>query len=227
MDISRIHAMKESLTEWAKAEIDKGAACVCTAEMGQVIDMIKDLAQAEKDCYEAKYYKEIHESMEDFKEKEKCEASTGGMPWYLKFLSGDKAGYDNWRYPSSGRFASKGHGMRYGYMPEWYDPMMHGPVEWDDGRMGYEGPNDWKTATSTTYNDRTGYGTTPYDRYKEAKRHYTESHSTQDKAAMDEHAKKHLETSIDSFRDIWQEADPEMKRKMKTNLASLVNEMNV
>lgn len=226
MDISRIHAMKESLTEWAKSEIDKGKDCVNTCEMGQVIDMIKDLASAEKDCYEAKYYKEIHESMEDYKEKEECGAATGGMPWYLKFLSDGKAGYDNWRYPSSGRFAPTGSGRRYGYMPEWYDPMMHGASEWNDGRMGYDGPSDWRTG-STTADNRTGYGMTPYDRYKEAKRHYTETHSPQDKSEMDEHAKKHLETSIQSFRDIWQGADPELKKRMKANLGSLVNEMNV
>lgn len=211
MDISRIHAMKESLTEWAKSEIDKGKDCVCTEEMGEVIDMIKDLAEAEEKCYEAKYYKAIVEAMEDAKDDD------------------DRRFYDNWRY-SSGRFAPKGHGHRTGYIPERYDPMMTGEAAWANNyRMGYG--EDWRVTASKGdmdgEKDHRGYETTPYDRYKEAKRHYTETHSTQDKGAMDEHAKKHLDTSIASFREIWQDADPEMKRRMKANLAGLVNEMNV
>ena len=44
MHIKRIHEMEEKLTEIALCEINKGIEQVNTAEMGAVIDMIKDLA---------------------------------------------------------------------------------------------------------------------------------------------------------------------------------------
>lgn len=224
MDISRIHAMKESLTEWAKGEIEKGKDCVDTEEMGKVVDMIKDLADAEKNCYEAKYYKAIHEAME--KEEKN---GTGDIPWYLNFIGGmdGRAGYDNWRY-SSGRFAPKGHGhmSRDGYTRPY---TLEEHRDYRDTQMGdFDWMNPWMT------NSRMGYDSqnrmmndSHYDKYKNARRHYTETHSMKDKSDMDTHAQAHMDATIDSFRDIWQDADPEMRRRMKTNLSTLINEMNV
>ena len=47
MDVKRMHDMIETLTECAKHEFDKGVENIDTKEMGEVIDMIKDLAEAE------------------------------------------------------------------------------------------------------------------------------------------------------------------------------------
>lgn len=119
MHIKRIHEMEEKLTEIALCEINKGIECVNTAEMGAVIDMIKDLACAEKEAREAK-------EMEKEEEEEKKENE-----YFLKMLKeeygeeeGEKRFYDNYRYKSSGRFAPKGRGS---YMPR-------------GGRRGYEEP---------------------------------------------------------------------------------------
>lgn len=119
MHIKRIHEMEEKLTEIALCEINKGIECVNTAEMGAVIDMIKDLACAEKEAREAK-------KMEKEEEDEKKENE-----YFLKMLKeeygeeeGEKRFYDNYRYKSSGRFAPKGKGS---YMPR-------------GGRRGYEEP---------------------------------------------------------------------------------------
>lgn len=46
MDVSRMHCMIEKLSECAKAEFDKGIENIDTCEMGQVTDMLKDLAEA-------------------------------------------------------------------------------------------------------------------------------------------------------------------------------------
>lgn len=109
MHIKRIHEMEEKLTEIALCEINKGIECVNTAEMGAVIDMIKDLACAEKEAREAK-------EMEKEEEDEKKENE-----YFLKMLKeeygeeeGEKRFYDSYRYKSSGRFAPKGKGS---YMP--------------------------------------------------------------------------------------------------------------
>lgn len=47
MHIERMHKMQECLTEKAVNEFEKGIENVDTSEMGQVVDMIKDLAEAE------------------------------------------------------------------------------------------------------------------------------------------------------------------------------------
>lgn len=134
MHIKRIHEMEEKLTEIALCEINKGIECVNTAEMGAVIDMIKDLACAEKEAREAK---EMEKEEEEEKEEEKH------MLRMLKEEYGmgeedSKRFYDAWRY-KNGRFAPKGRGTRRGYEeppyyhmspemykehdPEWYRDM--------------------------------------------------------------------------------------------------------
>ena len=46
MDIDRMCEMLELLTEQVKSEIDNGLEHIDTCEMGQAIDMIKDLSEA-------------------------------------------------------------------------------------------------------------------------------------------------------------------------------------
>lgn len=65
----------------------------------------------------------------------------------------------------------------------------------------------------------------PYDRYKTAKRHYTETHDTSDKAMMDAYAKEHLTETIATMKDIWSDATPELKQKMKADLKALMEVM--
>lgn len=133
MHIKRIHEMEEKLTEIALCEINKGIEFVNTAEMGAVIDMIKDLACAEKEAREAK---EMQKEEEEEKEEEKH---------MLKMLKEEhgmseedgKRFYDAWRY-KNGRFAPKGRGTRRGYEePPFYHmtPEMmreHDPEYWRD-----------------------------------------------------------------------------------------------
>lgn len=124
MHIKRIHEMEEKLTEIALCEINKGIECVNTVEMGAVIDMIKDLACAEKEAREAK-------EMEEEEEEEKKENE-----YFLKMLKEEhgmseedgKRFYDAWRYKSSGRFAPRGKGTRYGQRG-YEEPMYHMPLE--------------------------------------------------------------------------------------------------
>lgn len=120
MHIKRIHEMEEKLTEIALCEINKGIECVNTAEMGAVIDMIKDLACAEKEAREAK-------EMEKEEEDEKKENE-----YFLKMLKeeyGDEEGEKRFysgqpRSRTSGRFMRRGDGRRRGYEePPYYHTM--------------------------------------------------------------------------------------------------------
>lgn len=97
MDLRDICEMKEKLVSWMKEELEKGKDCVETAESGQVIDMIKDLSEVEKNCWKAEYYKAVTVAMEEYGDDDD-----------------DVMGYDNWRY-ASGRFAPTGRGHFAGY----------------------------------------------------------------------------------------------------------------
>lgn len=130
MHIKRIHEMEEKLTEIALCEINKGIECVNTAEMGAVIDMIKDLACAEKEAREAK-------EMEKEEEDEKKENE-----YFLKMLKeeyGDEEGEKRFysgqpRSRTSGRFMRRGDGRRSNSGRRGYEEMM--PMDY---RMDIEG----------------------------------------------------------------------------------------
>lgn len=60
-----LRSMMDTLVDAQKSELAKGVDSADTEESGKVIDMIKDLAQAQKYCWEACYYKTLIEAMED------------------------------------------------------------------------------------------------------------------------------------------------------------------
>ena len=64
MHVERIHKMQECLTEKAVNELEKGVENVDTSEMGQVVDMIKDLAEAEYHSIISKAMKKADEEEE-------------------------------------------------------------------------------------------------------------------------------------------------------------------
>lgn len=196
--------IKNGLVKWVNRETEEGQALKNPQEieiMGEVVDMIKDLAEAEEKCWKACYYKEIVVAMDEAREAE----------------GGERMGYDTRRY-ASGRYAPKGKGH---YSPVFgYNPM-HGPYMMDEPdhesmRMGYP----------MTDTDRSDYGRS-YDGYRKARRGYHDTHSEADKRRMDDHAKSHMNETMTTMRDIWAEADQPLKQKMKADLTKLVGEMNV
>lgn len=93
--VDRIYEIKNALIEQIEEQMhEKGADRID----GEMVDMVKDLAEAEKSCWEAEYYRSITEAME----------SRGYMP--------EGMGYDM-DYPrarrgyrdSMGRYAKKGY----------------------------------------------------------------------------------------------------------------------
>lgn len=202
---------------------------------GQVVDQIKDLCQAEKDLYKAKYYCTVTEAMEGYDDDVRM-------------------GYDHWR-TSSGRYAPKGTGHwtpirgRSGYpMPaegDWrpefspwgdmdtYDQMMgydnrgrgnrsqggpDGRTSQGGNRMGYNDP-DWEE-----YMQDEKHGT-PYKQWKLARKHYTETKADGDKREMTEHAKEHMADTVMTLKEMWMAADPDLRTKMKSDLTALINDM--
>lgn len=113
-----IHEIKASMVDAIKAKLAEGIQSVNAEEMGAAVDMVKDLAQAERDCMEACYYSAIIDAMGE---------EDGPM------------GYDRWRY-ADGRFAPKGRGhLTRGYHhPVPYEEEMYG---YTNGRSGSGGGN--------------------------------------------------------------------------------------
>ena len=232
-----IKELKQKLIECFKAEISKkGLDCMDTEEAGEVIDMIKDLAETEKCCMEALYYQKVTEAMLSYDE-----------PRY---------GYNPNRSASTGRYTSGGgRGGRMGFRP--HEPWMgedagqwDGDMYMEGAMMGYDGGGRGGSSGSSSGGGSRGgnrggsssmgywpgremmdhmdprYGE-EYNRYRMTRRHYTETKSPEDKKEMSEHAEKHLRDSIDTMKDIWNDAEPDMKKRMKEDLTKLVNSMTM
>lgn len=225
MHIKRIHEMMEDLTAYAECEVKKAIECenYDVNVIGGIIDMIKDLADAEKNARIAK-------AMQTEEEDEEAEEK-----YILKEFM-DKLGeddgrrfYDRWRY-ANGRFAPKGRGTRRGYTPylhmmedEEYDlsempnyrmgypmdHMRHG--EWDDG-MKHEGRESSKYGKS-------------YDNYRMAKRHYTETKNPEEQKRMKEHINEIFDDMSDMTSDIVKDLTPEERQKYKQRLQAMIQKM--
>lgn len=143
MHIKHIHETIEKLSQYACEEACKNKEAISTEEMGKVVDMVKDLAEAE-------YYARIAKAMEEADKEEEEEAKY--IMKKMKEEYGDEEGerrfYDNYRYKRSGRFAPKGRGSympRRGYEEPPYYHMMPNEAEWNrdmdrmDGKMYYSG----------------------------------------------------------------------------------------
>lgn len=104
--IDKICKMKDKLCEYAHQQMQQGLDRVDTHEMGAVIDMIKDLAEAERSCVEADYYESVVEAMED----------SGGRYGYDE--GGSPGGRSDYRMESSdGEGGRMGYRNQYGNWP--------------------------------------------------------------------------------------------------------------
>lgn len=144
MHIKHIHETMEKLSKYACDEACKSVEEIDTKELGEVVDMISDLAEAE-------YHARISKAMEESEKEDEEEAKR--IMREMKEEYGDEEGerrfYDNYRY-ANGRFAPKGRGTRrrgyaepiYRMSPEMYrehDPEWYRDMDRLDGRMYYSG----------------------------------------------------------------------------------------
>lgn len=220
MKSEEIKQIKETLMSWVKEEVSKGSGCDgCHVEStGAVVDMIKDLAETEKECAEAMYYMIVSEAM-----------LNGEEPSYSGSM-----GY-NHRHLNNGRFASSGrghmvsgngsHSGSYGYTTRPYldqepyiDAYLHDPNFVHKMSMGYNGePN---------MNRPSKYGES-YDRYKDAKRHYTETRSPEDREAMNHHTMEHVDNVLGSLQEMWESSDDMLKKRMVDEMSKVLSQMKV
>lgn len=212
MDIMRMHEMIEKLSECAKCEFDKGVENIDTAEMSEVVDMLKDLS-------EAMYYRTLTVAMQ--------ESNTEEIMDMFDRYGKDRRYYDNYRYKTSGRFAPKGKGTympRRGYgeppyyhmTPEMYrehEPEWYRDMDRMSGKMYYTEPK---------MSDNMGKSERTESRYDRAKRMYAETKdmhkagTAEDKAITLKEGEKMLNVIFDELEEIMQDASPEMRSMVKT-----------
>ena len=211
MDIMRMHDMIEKLSECAKCEIDKGIENIDPCEMGQVTDIIKDIA-------EAMYYRTLMKAMEESSADETMEM--------FERFGDSRRFYDNYRY-ANGRFAPKGRGTRRGYdeppyfhmTPEMYRGMEHDrDIDRNYGRMYYTEPTE------------SGMNMTESG-YDKAKRHYTETKEMHkaNTAEDKEHKMKSLENYMKELSgditELLTDMTAEERTMLKSKLSTLVSKM--
>lgn len=177
-----ICAMKKKLIGWAQEAMSNGVESVDTNELGEAIDMIKDLYEAELYCVEACYYDTVTEAMNQNAEtydKHSFWMNRAGMKW-----PPDKRLY-------------------------WDD------ADYESGHMGYM---NHKTSRSEIGRN--------WDHYMDARRHYQATKSDSDRMEMSASAQMHMGETIATLREMWRDADPDLRQKMKKDFSALLQELN-
>lgn len=211
MHIERMHKMIECLTEKALCELEKGTENVDTCEMGKVVDMIKDLNEAEYKAVIVKAMKKADEEEEEYENVLLRE---------LKEEYGEDTGrryYDHYRY-ASGRFAPKGHGSyRRGYEepPYWHmTPEMYRDMDRD--------------THSRMYYTETGMNESGYDR---AKRTYTETkemhrgNTPEDKKAKMQELERYAKSLTEDVVEMVSDMSDEEKNLLRTKMQILMQKI--
>lgn len=230
MDTKHIHCMLEDMAEYGKCMIEKGAGSenVNLDCAGKVVDMVKDLAEAE---YYALIAKEMRKSGTEEEEADKH---------FLKMLKeqyGEEEGrkyYDDYRY-SSGRFAPRGRGRympRRGYTePPYYHQMPMTGARYDEPeRMYYTGQVGGMMGSRTADNYTAGVGTgTGMSRYGYSHDEYMDhmkndkADTPEDKKKRHEVFKKRVEEIAEMLAEEMDELSTEEKQMWRGKLNKLIN----
>ena len=214
MDVKRMYYMTEKLAECAEKQFDAGIENIDTAEMGQVVDMMKDLA-------EAMYYRELTKAMQEFDAEDVMEM--------LDRYGDGRKFYDHYRY-ADGRFAPKGRGTyRRGYeeppyyhmTPEMYRNMeQYRDMDRSSGRMYYTEPYMGSD-----------YGSHMESRYDMAKRNYTESkelhrgNTVEDKEHKMKELEKYMREIGSDIAEVISDASSEEKALLKQKLQVIMQKI--
>ena len=244
-ELEPIKKMCETLEDAAKHELSKGVENVDAKELGEVVDMIKDLYEAKEKIVKACYYKGILEAMEehDFDDEEDImDEGRRGHRGQPRSQSG--------RYMSrgDGRRSNRGRGSRRGYessMME-YDDMDYEDMQYmrdmdrPYGRMGYSGSGSsggssmggstsGQSGSSSMNSGQMGYSESRYDRarrgYEEAKSMHKDNSSEGKQMKMKslEDYMKELSSDVSSMIT---DMTPEEKSLMRTKLQTLAQKVS-
>ena len=196
-----ICSLKHHMLHYVMGETEKGfeANPEKVHVLKEYVEMIKCLAETEKECQEADYYEAVVKAMED----------TGMM-------DSERMGYNPNRNRmgqySDGRAGNRNgdsdSNSRRGYSPDMYSRMMMRPGD-DRDDWGDDDPRHSEA----------------FNRFRKAKRYYTKSHSEEDKQRMKDASNEHMMETMATIREMWDDADPELRTRMKADLTNLVTNL--
>lgn len=221
-----MHNMIEKLTKCAEMEFEKGVENVDTKEMGDVIDIIKDLA-------EAMYYRTLVVAMEDNEYGEDYD-EYGPMEDGRRGYRGQPRSKSSGRYMSRNDGRRSNHGRRgyeepmgdYEMTPDMYrmyspeylrdmdrmDGKMYYTSNSSSGNMSNQGGSMGGQQTSRTENARRGY--------VEAKEMH-KGNSAEDKETKRKELDKWMTEFSSDVKQMVGEMSPEEKTVLKAKLQNL------
>lgn len=225
MDMYRIHDMLEDISETATTELAKGTENVNTKEFGEVVDMIKDLSEAEKNKMEACYYKTLIEAMEE---------SDYGED-YDEYGPLERRGYRGGGRSGGGRGGNRGGGNRGGgrggrrsYEEMWDDPrFMEERMGYSNGAYG--GGSRGQSSGGQGGQSRGYQGGQQQSRYGYSHDDYMNErkmYSSTDPESMKKRAKiidEHMDDMYEMFKEEVQDMTPEEKQMWKSKLNKIIN----
>lgn len=245
-----MHKFAEKIMECVKSKVEsRGIDNVSyeeVKELGEWVDIAKDIV-----CYD----KDMREIEQMDKEKEEDELfdkmgmermgyrgrdsrgrfvhrsgrgrSAGYTPFIPPFMMGDEY-VDEYEYPemygdyrmgytnSNGRGVNSGGGrsVNSGSSGNYDGSGNSGGQRNNSGSYGYSDGNRGGSRRGETY-----------DRYRDNRRHYTDTKDSESKKKMDESMKEYMDDAMDSMKEMWKDADPQLKQSMKTELTKLVQQL--
>lgn len=216
--MQKIYDMCEKLEEYANTELAKTKEEVCTQELSEVVDMIKDLAEVKKLAAEAHYYDTVIEAMEnsEYGEDYDWEGRLGYPVRRNQQGTSGRSMYNNGR-------------SRRGY--EEYEPdypMMEREMEPNTGRMytsmSARRMDGSRSGGSTQVNPQgrpSRYGFS-HDKYMKERKMYN-SNTPEDKEKRAELLDDYMEDLYDSAKEMVTGMTPEEKQMWKTKINKIVN----
>lgn len=209
--LEKICTLLDIMTDGLKSATNQGLNNLDTHEAGQVADIIKDLSEAkknltdaEKNEWESCYYASIVKAMKDADERGDEEDRYGYIPREASRMG--KRGMQRDRI------------KRWVRDPDTFEDEMYDRAGYTPGRKMSRDDRSSDNSSDERYGK-------PYREYIDSRRHYSESKSQADKDMMEMYANEHLMDVMGSVREIYKTADPDMRKRMKSDLTKLVGEM--
>ena len=211
MTLEKICTLLDIMTDGLKSATNQGLNNLDTHEAGQVADIIKDLSEAkknltdaEKNEWESCYYASIVKAMKDADERGDEEDRYGYIPREASRMG--KRGMQRDRI------------KRWVRDPDTFEDEMYDRAGYTPGRKMSRDDRSSDNSSDERYGK-------PYREYIDSRRHYSESKSQADKDMMEMYANEHLMDVMGSVREIYKTADPDMRKRMKSDLTKLVGDM--
>lgn len=221
----------ETLEDKVIAKLEEGIGGVKTEELGEVVDMIKDMYEAKEKLYKTCYYKCLMKSMEEDKEgrekerermemEERIRSQHGAeMPmrmYYPVDVQGSRRGSGN----SGGDYGQGGMytGGDRDYDGRGGDRRGGGNSgNWNDNRRGSGMGSGMRRGSSS--GSRYGFS---FDNYMEARDMYTSNDPDQKKMRMDS-LNEDLDDLVEMGKEVARDMTPEEKQIWKSKISKILN----